>query len=129
MALAAVSPSDLTPAKQSPKVRRDNSWRETKLVEVTGEQFAALARGSDLAVPRRNRGARVRFPPLEAWRGERVVFERPPGSKTPQMRGVVLNTAADPGLASWAERARAKELEAPETPLALEWETRSNPPS
>ena len=79
--------------------RRDNSWREVKMVEVTGEQYAALAMGTwtEGVVPRRS--GRVRFPPLEvgagapwsvsqAWRGERVVFERPRGSLAPQMRGV-----------------------------------------
>eukprot|EP00435_Cladocopium_sp_Y103_P057354 s705_g19.t1 len=97
--------------KEAKGVKRDNSWKEVKLVEVSGEDYSALARGSgdqvdELAFPRRNRGTRVRFPPLEAWRNERVVFERPHGSSAPQMRGVILNTAADPGLDAWAERAK-----------------------
>eukprot|EP00434_Breviolum_minutum_P037469 symbB.v1.2.033224.t1/scaffold4091.1/size47958/5 len=33
----------VAPAKEA---KRDNSWREVKLVEVTGEDYSALARGS-----------------------------------------------------------------------------------
>lgn len=98
--------------KEAKSGKRDNSWKEVKLVEVSGEDYSALARGgdevNDLTFPRRKSGGRVRFPPLEAWRNERVVFERPLGSSAPQMRGVILNTAADPGLDAWAERAKER---------------------
>ncbi|CAE7268107.1 unnamed protein product, partial [Symbiodinium pilosum] len=65
--------------------------RGVELVEVPPCAIEALAAhgpdgGADLAAPRR-RATRVRFPPLQAWRGERVVFERPPGSDAPQMKG------------------------------------------
>eukprot|EP00448_Togula_jolla_P031295 CAMPEP_0170624178 /NCGR_PEP_ID=MMETSP0224-20130122/30092_1 /TAXON_ID=285029 /ORGANISM="Togula jolla, Strain CCCM 725" /LENGTH=442 /DNA_ID=CAMNT_0010950679 /DNA_START=93 /DNA_END=1422 /DNA_ORIENTATION=- len=41
--------------------------------------------------PRRSLRSRCR--PLEAWRNERVLYERPKGSKTPSVVGVLLNRA------------------------------------
>eukprot|EP00439_Symbiodinium_sp_Y106_P050917 s954_g6.t1 len=65
--------------------------RGVELVEVPPSAIQELASqgpdaGADLATPPK-RATRVRFPPLQAWRGERVVFERLPGSEAPQMKG------------------------------------------
>ncbi|CAE8602270.1 unnamed protein product, partial [Polarella glacialis] len=105
------------------KPRRDCSGlRGLQLMEVPLAELSAVAFGysQDAAhadTPRKAEGSRPSelprlssrprrhcLPPLETWRNERVVFERPPGSPTPQIRGVVLNTSADPSLAAWAER-------------------------
>jgi len=46
----------------------------------------------------RERPQRRRMPPLEHWRNERVVYERPRGSRTPEIAGVALNMAPRPAL-------------------------------
>lgn len=37
------------------------------------------------------------IPPLQAWRNERLVYERLAGSSAPSVRGVLLNAAGEPG--------------------------------
>eukprot|EP00933_Yihiella_yeosuensis_P044122 TRINITY_DN39219_c0_g1_i1.p1 TRINITY_DN39219_c0_g1~~TRINITY_DN39219_c0_g1_i1.p1 ORF type:complete len:285 (-),score=64.69 TRINITY_DN39219_c0_g1_i1:76-930(-) len=118
-----------------PKRKDTSELRGLDLVEVPLLEFSAAAGGTESqaeAFPgSRRRPKRNCLPPLEAWRNERIIYERPPGSPMPQAKKVVLNTAADPGLAAWAEQ--MKEPEATRLPLpplqdetqrALEWSPR-----
>lgn len=43
----------------------------------------------------RRRPRRTCFPPLQRWRNERIIYERPAGSSLPQVKGVVLNAAGE----------------------------------
>lgn len=56
------------------------------------------ARAGSTATPRQ-RPQRQRFPPLEAWRNERVVYCREPGSPAPGVAALQLNLAPRPDRA------------------------------
>lgn len=66
--------------------------------ELRGLDLAQIAFES--ATPeKRQRPKRLCMAPLEAWRNERVTYERLPGSMTPSVRGVVFNVAGRGGSA------------------------------
>lgn len=52
--------------------------------------------GPSCAAPRRSRRQCMR--PLQAWRNERLVYERPAGTPLPLVRGALLNAAGEPGF-------------------------------
>mmetsp|Transcript_104182 Transcript_104182/g.271279 ORF Transcript_104182/g.271279 Transcript_104182/m.271279 type:complete len:112 (-) Transcript_104182:90-425(-) len=53
----------------------------------------------------RERPKRQCMRPLQVWRNERLIYERPPGSPLPQIRGILLNAAGEPGLGAEASAA------------------------
>jgi len=60
------------------------------MMEVPIDAFATPEADDE---PPRRYPRRTRIPVLESWRGERVIYERLPGSKTLSVRGVQLNCA------------------------------------
>eukprot|EP00931_Biecheleriopsis_adriatica_P105990 TRINITY_DN80508_c0_g1_i1.p1 TRINITY_DN80508_c0_g1~~TRINITY_DN80508_c0_g1_i1.p1 ORF type:complete len:202 (+),score=39.45 TRINITY_DN80508_c0_g1_i1:50-655(+) len=127
-AVAVAEAAAMAVVPQTPRQRRDEQLRGLELIEVPAADLSDLAAGSDSrhspSLKQKLRPRRCCLPPLETWRNERVIFERPAGSATPRVRGVLLNTAADPSLAQWAERVRGHVSdpsdEVPEIPLAIE---------
>merc|ERR1711920_751900 len=97
-----------SPSEATPRRKRTFSDRGLKLVEVSLEALdkdcrspdvrdACKSPSSDLACA--NRPKRLRMAPVEAWRGERVILHRPPGSPCPEIKGAVLNdTQSSSGL-------------------------------
>eukprot|EP00927_Polykrikos_kofoidii_P009075 TRINITY_DN13766_c1_g2_i1.p1 TRINITY_DN13766_c1_g2~~TRINITY_DN13766_c1_g2_i1.p1 ORF type:complete len:933 (+),score=150.71 TRINITY_DN13766_c1_g2_i1:1285-4083(+) len=78
--------------------QRGSAFAEVPLAAVAAQSaaetaFAMLSRGKSAARPVSLRPAskRCRMRPLEAWRNERLVYERPPGSKLPHVAAVSLN--------------------------------------
>jgi len=68
--------------------------RALALAEVPLDAFMITQVQNAVAVKGRPR--RCRFPPLESWRNERLVYERPRGSKVPGVVGVELNLGPRP---------------------------------
>jgi len=77
------------------------TMRSTKSAKLNGIAMAyvpmnVLRTRRDDAGTTSDRPARVRFRPLDAWRGETVVYERAPGSETPSLCGLQLNCSPRP---------------------------------
>lgn len=92
-----------TPPRPAGPTRRDAGRRGLELFEVpvsllAGGDEGPLALQDDGHQPlKKTRPTRNRMKPLEAWRNERILYERLPGSDTPSVRGAVLNVAGAPG--------------------------------
>ena len=76
----------LSPARATGRRRRD---RDLALKEMPLEDAPAASEEPE----QRRRPKRRCLAPLEAWRNERIMYERLPGSRAPSVAGVVLNLA------------------------------------
>jgi len=64
---------------------------------------SSVAKGGADGAPSLRRSGRQRMRPLEAWRNERAIYTRAPGSAAPELCGVVLNFGTPPKAFSWPE--------------------------
>mmetsp|Transcript_49806 Transcript_49806/g.115639 ORF Transcript_49806/g.115639 Transcript_49806/m.115639 type:complete len:516 (-) Transcript_49806:196-1743(-) len=74
-----------------PRGSRKQELRTLALAEVPLDSLVASK--LETAGAATQRPQRLRFPPLETWRNERLVYERPRGSEVPCVVGVQLNLA------------------------------------
>jgi len=75
--------------------RRSVDWEEVRGLDLMQVPLTKMAGRSRPAITEDacRRSGRQRMAPLQAWRNERLVYERTAGSKLPSVRGVVLNAA------------------------------------
>lgn len=87
----SVAPSNAlgTSNKPAKKKAKNSDYFE----EIRGSQLEVVPIVDLMPPTTGGRPKRLRIPPLEFWRGERVIYERAPGSDTVSVKGVVLNRA------------------------------------
>lgn len=107
----------MPPMKRPRTARWMEEQRGTVLMEIPIEALQEPESADPDTHPRRF-PKRIRMPPLEFWRNERVVYERTPGTKTPSIKGVVLNFA--PRMQSMGERQVRAQALLEATPVLLE---------
>jgi len=80
-------------ARRNPRRRVQESLRGLECVELPLEAVAVTGGGGSNKASGTGRPKRHRMPPLQAWRNERIEYERLPGSATPSIKWIVQNKA------------------------------------
>jgi len=86
------------PLQKPPSKRKQSTGLALFQIPLAEYAKSCSKQQDAVASDKQTRPKRMRFQPLEAWRNERVLFERPPGSMVPVVQGVMLNCGPRSGI-------------------------------